>query len=167
MKKSTTASSNSESSLPSPSSASFLIAQVGAHASSRFAERLRKVKLAPQHAGILRILSMEAGITQQALARTMRIVASRLVVLVDEMERRGLIERRQNPEDRRSYALYVTENGRSMLEAVGRIAREHSKTLLAAISEDERRQLASLLQRIADEQGLTRGVHPGYRDTVR
>jgi len=110
---------------------------------------------------------MEAGITQQALARTMRIVASRLVVLVDEMERRGLIERRQNPEDRRSYALYVTENGRSMLEAVGRIAREHSKTLLAAISEDERRQLASLLQRIADEQGLTRLVHPGYRDSCQ
>src|SRR5215471_6543374 len=166
MKKSTPP-NTSESSLRSPSSASFLIAQVGAHASSQFAERLRKVKLAPQHAGILRILSAKAGITQQALARTMRIVASRLVVLVDEMERRGLIERRQNPEDRRSYALYVTENGRSMLEAVGRIAREHSKTLLAAISEDERRQLASLLQRIADEQGLTRLVHPGYRDSCQ
>ena len=158
---------DSELSLRRPSSASFLIAQVGAHASSQFAERLRKVKLAPQHAGILRILSAKAGITQQALARTLGIVASRLVVLVDEMEQRGLIERRQNPEDRRSHALYVTENGRSTLEAIGRIAREHSQALLAAISEDERQQLATLLQRIADEQGLTRGVHPGYRDSCQ
>jgi DNA-binding MarR family transcriptional regulator len=150
-----------------PLSAAFLIAQVGAHASSQFAERLRKVRLAPQHAGILRILSAKAGITQQALATTLGIVASRLVVLIDEMEQRGLIERRQNPEDRRSHALYVTENGRSALEAVGRIAREHSQALLAAISDDERQQLASLLQRIADEQRLTRGVHPGYRDSVR
>lgn len=162
MKKST-APGNSGSSLGSPSSASFLIAQVGAHASAQFAERLRKVRLAPQHAGILRILNVKVGITQQALAKTLGIVASRLVVLVDEMERRRLIERRQNPADRRSHALYVTERGQSTLEAVGRVAREHSQTLLAAISEDERRQLASLLQRIADEQGLTRLVHPGYR----
>lgn len=69
--------------------------------------------------------------------------------------------------DRRSHALYVTENSRSTLKAVARIAREDSQARLAAISEDERRQLASLLQRIADEQGLTRLVHPGYRNAVR
>jgi len=146
-------------------SASFLVAQVGAHAASQFAGRLRKLKIAPQHAGILRILSATPGVTQQALATTLGIVASRLVVLVDEMEQRGLIERRPNPEDRRRHALYVTRDGRSTLESIGRIAREHSQSLFAAISRDEQRQLASLLQRIADQQGLTRGVHPGYRDS--
>ena len=91
------------------------------------------------------------------------MVPSRLVVLVDEMEQRGLIERRENPDDRRRYALHITEKGRSTLETIGRISREHSQALLAAISEDEQRQLAILLQRIADQQGLTRAVHPGYR----
>jgi DNA-binding MarR family transcriptional regulator len=148
-------------------SASFLIAQVGAHAASQFAGRLRKLNIAPQHAGILRILNATPGITQQTLAMTLGIVASRLVVLVDEMEQRGLIERHQNPEDRRRHALYVTRNGRATFEAVGRIAREHSQALLAAISEEERQQLATLLQRIADQQGLTRGVHPGYRDSCQ
>jgi hypothetical protein len=46
---------------------------------------------------------------------------------------------------------------------IGHIAREHSQSLLAALSGDERQQLANLLQRIADQQGLTRSVHPGYR----
>jgi DNA-binding MarR family transcriptional regulator len=147
------------------SSPSFLIAQVGAHAASQFAERLRKLKLVPRHAGILRILNSSPAITQQTLATTLGMVPSRLVVLVDEMEQRGLIERRENPNDRRRYALHITEKGRSTLEAIGRIAREHSQALLAAISEDEQRQLAALLQRIADQQGLTRGVHPGYRDS--
>ena len=147
---------------PSPS---FLIAQVGAHAASQFGRRLRKLNLAPQHAGILRILNSTPGITQQTLATALGTVASRLVVLVDEMEQRGLIERRENPSDRRRYALQVTQKGRSTLEAIGRIAREHSQALLAGISEEEQRQLATLLQRIADQQGLTRGVHPGYRHT--
>ncbi len=145
---------------PSPS---FLIAQVGAHAASQFAERLRKLKLAPWHAGILRILNSTPAITQQTLATTLGMVPSRLVVLVDEMEQRGLIERRENPDDRRRYALHITEEGRSTLETIGRISCEHSQALLAAISDDEQRQLATLLQRIADQQGLTRGVHPGYR----
>jgi DNA-binding MarR family transcriptional regulator len=148
-------------------SAAFLLAQVGAHAASRFAERLAKVKLAPQHAGILRILSWTPAITQQALATTLRIVPSRLVALIDDMEARGLIERREDPGDRRRYALHVTEKGRSTLEMIGRVSREHSQALFAALSEDEQRQLATFLQRVADQQGLARGVHPGYRQMGR
>ena len=149
---------------PSPS---FLIAQVGAHAASQFAKRLETLKLAPQHAGILRILNSTPGITQQTLAATLGMAPSRLVVLIDEMEQRELIERRGNPEDRRRYALHVTEKGHSTLEAISRIAREHSQALLAGISADEQQQLATLLLRIADQQGLTRGVHPGYRHSAQ
>ena len=153
---------------PSPSRpmrgpAAFLLAQVGAQAASQFAQRLAELKLAPRHAGILRILNSAPAITQQALATTLGMVPSRLVALLDEMEEWGLIERREYPDDRRRYALHLTEKGRSALESIGRIAREHSKALLVALSEAEQQQLASFLQRIADQQGLTRGVHPGYR----
>jgi len=144
------------------SSAAFLLAQVGAHAASKFAERLAKLKLAPAHAGILRILDWTPAITQQALSATLGMVPSRLVALLDELEVRGLTERRENPGDRRSYALHLTEKGRSTLGMIGRVSREHQQAMLQALSDDERRQLADLLQRIADEQGLTRGVHPGY-----
>jgi len=143
-------------------SSAFLLAQVGAHAASKFAERLAKLELAPPHAGILRILSSTPGITQQKLASMLGMAASRLVALIDDMDSRGLIERRGNPDDRRRYALHLTEKGRTMLESVSRISREHSQALLAALPDDEKRQLADFLQRIADEQGLTRGVHPGF-----
>jgi len=145
------------------SSAAFLLAQVGAHAASQFAQRLAKLQLAPRHAGILRILNSAPAITQQTLAATLGMVPSQLVVVLDEMEERELIERRANPDDRRSHALHITEKGRSTLQAIGGVAREHSQALLAALSEEERRQLCDLLQRVADQQKLQRGVHPGYR----
>jgi DNA-binding MarR family transcriptional regulator len=144
-------------------STAFLLAQLGAHAASQFAQRLGKLQLAPRHAGILRILNSTPAITQQTLAATLGMVPSQLVVLLDEMEERELIERRANPDDRRSHALHVTEKGRSTLQAIGGVAREHSQALLAALTDEEKRQLGDLLQRIADQQGLTRGVHPGYR----
>jgi DNA-binding MarR family transcriptional regulator len=140
---------------------------VGAHAASKFAERLAKLNLVPSDAGILRIVGSTPAITQQALANTLGIVPSRLVSLIDDLESRELIERRDNPDDRRSYALHMTGKGRSTLEAIGRVAREHQQALLAALSEEEQRQLAALLQRVVDEQGLTPGVHPGLRSVGR
>jgi DNA-binding MarR family transcriptional regulator len=155
---------NGENSTPAEGSASaaFLLAQIGSHAATRFAERLAPLDFTPAHAGILRIVDKRGPVTQQALAGILGIFPSRLVALVDQLESRGFVERRDHPEDRRSYALHLTEKGRVALQSIGRVAREHQKALLAALTADEQRQLAQFLQRIADDQGLTRGVHPGY-----
>ena len=53
------------------------------------------------------------------------------------------------------------------MQAIGKVAREHQQSLLAALSEDEQAALAGFLQRVADQQGLTRGVHPGFGNTGR
>jgi DNA-binding MarR family transcriptional regulator len=108
------------------------------------------------------ILRTQPALTQQALAGVLGMQPSRLVALVDELETRALIERRENSEDRRSYALHLTEKGHAALSAIGRVGREHQQALLTALNEDEQRQLGVLLKRIADQQGLTPGVHPGY-----
>jgi len=143
--------------------AAFLLAQVGAHAAARFAERLARLQLQPQHAGALRILSAKEGLTQRELADRLGMFPSRAVALVDDLEQRGLVQRHEDPEDRRSYALRLTEKGRRTLAEVGRVAREHQEALCKALEPRERDQLADLLLRIAEDQGLTPGVHPGYR----
>jgi DNA-binding MarR family transcriptional regulator len=142
--------------------ASFLLAQVGAHAARQFAERLSPLKLTPPHAGILRRLAQSSGISQRELAAQLGMHASRLVGVVDEMESLGLIVREGNTDDRRTYSLQITPKGRETLKEIGKISYQHNETLLAALTPDERQTLATLLQRIADQQGLTRGVHPGY-----
>lgn len=147
---------------PPALSPAFLLTQVGAHAALKFAERLAPLKLAPRHAGVLSIVGSNPALTQQSLADMLQMLPSQLVALVDELQSRGLIERRENPHDRRSYALHLTDNGRSKLEAIRRVSHEQHKALLKALSEDEQQELVQLLQRVADDQGLTRGVHPAY-----
>jgi DNA-binding MarR family transcriptional regulator len=141
----------------------FLLAQIGAHAASRFAERLTILELSPPDAGILRLLRMSAGISQQTLSARLQIHPSRLVAILDNLEKRTLIERKPNPDDRRLYSLHLTKDGIEALERIGKVAREHQDALLAALDGEERDRLTALLQKIADEQGLTPGVHPGYR----
>jgi DNA-binding MarR family transcriptional regulator len=143
-------------------SPAFLLAQVGAHAAAKFAERLEKIGLQPAHTGILRLVQGSEGLSQQTLGSQLRVLPSRLVALLDDLQERGLIERRDHPTDRRSYALYLTDKGRETLKTVGRIAREHQDSLCGALNDDERAQLAALLRRIAEDQGLRPGVHPGF-----
>jgi DNA-binding MarR family transcriptional regulator len=143
--------------------AAFLVAQVGAHAAMRFAQRLSRLKLQPQHAGALRLLSSAEGLSQRALAERLGMFPSRAVALVDELEQRNLVVRAADPEDRRTYALRLTENGRRTLADIAQVAREHQDALLAALDQREREQLARLLQKVATEQGLAPGVHPGFR----
>lgn len=141
----------------------FLLSQVGAHSSALFADRLEPLGFKPPHVGILGIIRQSDGLTQQALAEKLGIFPSRLVAFLDELQQRGVVERRNSPADRRSYALYLTDAGRKALEQIGQIAREHQERLCAALSKQERGDLANLLRRIVEEQGLTPGVHPGYR----
>ena len=141
----------------------FLLAQLGAHAASQFAERLGVLELTPPDAGILRLLRVAAGLSQQELAAKLQIHPSRLVAILDNLEKRGLVERRANPDDRRLYSLHLTKDGGEVLEKIGKVAREHHDALLTALNREERNELTTLLLRIADQQGLVRGVHPGYQ----
>jgi hypothetical protein len=86
-------------------SAAFLLAQVGAHAASKFGGRLQKLQLSRPHSGILWNLSFSPSITQRQLATRLHILPNRLVALLDELESRGLIERRRNADDRRRHSL--------------------------------------------------------------
>lgn len=141
----------------------FLLAQVGAHAAAKFAERLAVLQLVPPDAGILRLLGRASGISQQELSARLGIHPSRLVAILDELENRKLVQRKPNAVDRRQYELHLTVKGREVLAEIGRIAREHQEVLCASLTAAEREKLGELLQRIAEEQGLTPGVHPGYR----
>src|SRR5215470_3937956 len=108
-----------------PRSSAFLLAQVGAHAAAKFAERLTALDLVPAHAGMLRIIQKSSGISQQALSSILGMPPSRLVALVDQLERRGLVERRDDPEDRRAHALHLTRKGAELFEAIGKVSRAH------------------------------------------
>ena len=138
----------------------FLLSQVGSHSSARFAERLEPLGFKPAHVGVLGVIRDADGSSQQALCERLGMFASRLVGIIDELEARGLVERRNSPSDRRSYSLYLTETGRAALEQIGQVSRALQAEIFASLSNAEKAQLAGLLQRIAAEQGLKPGVHP-------
>jgi DNA-binding MarR family transcriptional regulator len=141
----------------------FLLSQLGAQAAARFAERVATLELTPPQVGFLRLVGSEAGSSQQAIANRLGMAPSRLVPLVDDLEERGLVERRRDPQDRRNHALYLTAEAIRLMGELSRVAAAHEEAVCAGLDPEERRQLARLLRRVADNQGLEPGIHPGYR----
>jgi DNA-binding MarR family transcriptional regulator len=143
-------------------SLAFLLVQLGMHGARQFGERLQPLGLEQRQAGMLVRLAAGEGQSQQALAAMLGVNATRMVFLVDELEKLGLVERRRNPEDRRSHALYLTDRGRAALAQVQAVAAEHEQQMSAGLTGEQRRELIALLRQVAAAQGLRPGSLPGF-----
>ncbi|MDT5246005.1 MAG: hypothetical protein QOD36_3381 [Mycobacterium sp.] len=145
----------------------FLLSQLGHRSASVFADLIASIDLTPPHAGILRAIAAESGRSQQALSDQLGLLPSRVVAYVDELEDRGYVERRRNPDDRRLHALYLTASGKKVMTKIGELGREHDRLLTVGLDAKQRDTLHQLLVTIAERQGVTPHVHPGYRTLGR
>jgi len=142
----------------------FLLSQLGYHSSRRWKVRLAPLGLDPRQVMVLRRLAGDEGRSQQALGDTLQIPPSRMVALVDALEQRGLLRRRPSPSDRRVRTLHLTKEGRRLLGEIMELSVEHEQELCRGLQPADRDQLLTLLNRLAAEQGLAEGVHPGAAD---
>lgn len=147
-----------------PRSVGFLISQLGFFSSKRFMEALEPVGIDPREFLLMRFVAAADGRPQHELAERLAIPPSRMVALVDALEQRGLLRRRPDPGDRRVRTLHLTRDGRRLLDKVMEISLEHERQLCKGLQPAEREQLITLLSRLAAEQGLGEGVHPGAAD---
>jgi DNA-binding MarR family transcriptional regulator len=145
----------------------FLLAQLGQHAAALFAEKLAPLGLTPPHAGILRAIATNPGQSQQSLSAELGLLPSRVVAYIDELEELGHVQRRRNPGDRRLHALHLTASGEELMVELSELFGQHERALTAGLNAEQRAALADLLSTLARQQGLTPGVHPGFRTLGR
>ena len=137
----------------------FLLSQLGALASARFAERTRELGLTPSDAGVLRLLGRTPGLSQRSLADPRGAGARRGVGLFDTLEARGLVARVRSSADRRNYELRLTDEGTKVLGELRGIAERHEAELLAPLTSEQSAQLGSLLARLASAHALDSDLH--------
>lgn len=85
--------------------------------------------------------------TQRELADFLSLDPSQVVTLVDDLERRGLVERAQGKQDRRAKIIVSTAEGRKMHTKARTVLDAAEKEHLATLDEDEQGQLRALLRK--------------------
>ena len=116
---------------------------------------------------VIRIIGRQPGITQRQLADKLGALQSRVVALLDGLERKGLAERNRSTTDRRVQQLDLTDAGRSLLAKL-RLAAEAQEAVVAeGLSDQQKGDLYQLLSTLSARRGLDADVHPGYRESGR
>lgn len=145
-------------------SVGFSLSSIGYAVARRFRETLAPLALEPREFALLRAVGVAEGISQQAAGERLQIPASRMVAFVDALEARGLLERRPNARDRRKRALYLTAEGRQLLERALELAMGFERHMCAPIGDDERERLLSLLLLVGVQLGVPPGTHAAHLD---
>jgi DNA-binding MarR family transcriptional regulator len=135
-----------------------LLAQLGQHSAERFTARIAELDLTSPQAGILQAIAGEPGRSQQALSEQLGLLPSRVVAFIDDLEQRGLLERRRNPGDRRLYALYLTEQGHALMAQLAEVSEVHEQEITTGLSDQQRIALSELLTSVAERQQLDRAA---------
>jgi DNA-binding MarR family transcriptional regulator len=134
---------------PLASAVGFLLSWNGQRMAHMFASALEPIGLRPPQFGLMTLVDANPGRTQQELVKGSMIDPSSMVAILDELQELGLVERRQNPSDRRKHAVHLTEDGASTLAEAREVAVGIAGEALAPLNADEREQLRLLLRKLA------------------
>ena len=114
------------------------------------ARNMAHLDIKPPHLDILLNLYRREGISQQELARKLLVGRSNMSMLLPQLEKRGVIERRPDPRDKRVLRLHLTEEGRTITEQAMKIQTELIDTVMATSSEERCLMVADHMEKIIE-----------------
>ncbi|MGR5362953.1 MarR family winged helix-turn-helix transcriptional regulator [Vibrio mediterranei] len=126
----------------------WLLNVVANHASKEFDKRLREKGLTLALWPTLMCLWEKEGVTQREIAQMSKVESSTTTRTLDKLEALELVERRADPESRRSFRIFLTDKGKALKEEVIHLPVEVNQALLAGLVEEEQRTLIATLQKL-------------------
>mgnify|MGYP003310526605 FL=1 len=111
-------------------------------------EELAVLGLKSCHASYLCAVCDHPGITQDQLARRIFINKSNVARQLASLEEDGFVERRPSPEDKRAIQVFPTQKALDAMPQIVRIFRCWESFVAQDLSEEERCQLASMLEKM-------------------
>jgi DNA-binding MarR family transcriptional regulator len=141
-------------------SSGFLMARLGMAFKTRALERIEAEGYEGNHYSVLAILAEGARETQATIADALDMDPSRLVALLDSLERRDLVSRQRDPQDRRRHVVAITAAGKRELRRLRSIAKELEEEFFGALGTADRETLHRLLLALACEHDPRCGFAP-------
>jgi MarR family transcriptional regulator, lower aerobic nicotinate degradation pathway regulator len=127
----------------------FLLKRLGFTAKSRSLAIYEQEGLNPYHYAILALLDEGMPETQAAIADALGYDRGTLVGLLDELEEKGLVERKRDPDDRRRHIVRITAVGKRTLARLRTLNRRLEDDFLAPLDAEQRETLHALLLELA------------------
>jgi len=129
----------------------FLLSKAYQRAWAIMREEIETFDLTPPQFGLLAFLWLQDGLTQVELSEKGQIDRTTIGGLVDRLEKLGLVERRQHPQDRRAYKIHLTERGKELEVPLSECAGRTLKKFTRGLNEQEVSELRRMLNILREE----------------
>jgi DNA-binding MarR family transcriptional regulator len=126
----------------------YLLNRAGARIAASFSDKVRPLGATLQMWRVLAALRDQNGRRMGDLSMTTSIEVSTLSRLVDNMEEKGLVGRRRDPQDARAIVLHATPAGRRLTQRIVPIAERYEAVALAGFNAAETEILKAALRRL-------------------
>ncbi|MCM5508081.1 MULTISPECIES: MarR family winged helix-turn-helix transcriptional regulator [Vibrio] len=130
------------------SSFGWLINVVANDAAKTFDTELKKHGLTLALWPTLMCLWEEEGVTQRDIAQKSKVENSTTTRTLDKLENLGLVKRQPDPNSRRAFRIYLTDEGRALKETLVPIPMAINQKLLSSLDPEERDEIIRLLQKM-------------------
>ncbi len=107
--------------------------------------RVREIGLSVPQCDVLTTLTEREGISQQDLATRLYVTKGNISGLIDRLEAAKLVERRSIEGDRRSHAIFLTPQGRTLAEQGIEVQRRFVIETLGRMSAEDLKKFESLI----------------------
>ncbi|HJV28137.1 MAG TPA: MarR family transcriptional regulator [Aromatoleum sp.] len=126
----------------------FLLSDTARLLRRAFEQSVQNTPITLAQARALVYLARNEGMRQVDLAELLEIQPMTLARLIDQLAAESLVERRQDPADRRAYRLYLTDKAAAHLDVIAKVADGLRDRALDGISDEDREQVMVVLRRI-------------------
>ena len=129
-------------------SVGFLLSKAYQRACALFKEEFDSYDLTPQQFGLLAFLWIEDGLSQAELSARSQIDRTTMGGIIDRLEKEGIVERANHPDDRRAFQVFLTARGKSLEDELCLVANRVLEKVNAPLSDEEQATLIRLLEKI-------------------
>lgn len=115
----------------------------------RFDERVEQMGVTRAKWMLIAAVARNPGATQRMIAADLEVTDVTAGRLIDRICADGLLERRENPQDRRAYCMYLTAAAQPVMDKIAMAAEQYETEVFASFDEEDLRRLDELLGRMA------------------
>lgn len=121
----------------------------------RYAQNYMTRELEPYNIGggqfiFLGALYRQDSISQETLSKKLNIDKGTTARAINKLEKEGYVVRKENPEDRRAYKVFLTKKALEIKPEINKVLKNWTKVLSKDFTEDEKEMVTGLLKRMAD-----------------